>query len=264
MYTRLQKLGLSISHKSAMRRIENMGVNFNAQALEWRDKLSLCLRPKPVAQSEDRQEFPEDPVPHNMTVDKTAKVMIVVGDNLDTRVAPRDMRIDHQVKSLHYFHSYAALNRVEIALSAFKAMEPQCDISSLSASTFLPSALDCEQLRANYIILAARVIVNNIPFFQPLQSCVPEHIHHKFSEQMKQKSVTVSTTAKIFSFTSALHDHSQKVPLGVIPENENSKEGILKIMEELHKLVPKSDKEGKLYVHSICHAVGLYYSTCIC
>ena len=34
---------------------------------------------------------------------------IIVGDNVDKTVSPRDMRVDNQVQSLHYFQSYAAL-----------------------------------------------------------------------------------------------------------------------------------------------------------
>lgn len=31
----------------------------------------------------------------------------LVGDNIDKSVKPREMRIDHQTHSLHYFHTYA-------------------------------------------------------------------------------------------------------------------------------------------------------------
>ena len=40
-------------------------------------------------------------------------VYIIVGDNIDKRVNPRTMRIDNQVRSLHYFHAFAALSRVD-------------------------------------------------------------------------------------------------------------------------------------------------------
>ena len=37
----------------------------------------------------------------------------LVGDNIDKVVKPRHMRIDHQAKSLHYFHSYAVKDRID-------------------------------------------------------------------------------------------------------------------------------------------------------
>ncbi len=40
--------------------------------------------------------------------------------------------------------------------------------------------------------------------------------------------------------------NTMQVPLGVIPENENTREGILKIMIELQKLVPNT--EGTIMV----------------
>ena len=40
-------------------------------------------------------------------------VCIIVGDNIDKRVAPQLMRLDNQVHSLHYFHAFAALSCVE-------------------------------------------------------------------------------------------------------------------------------------------------------
>ena len=32
----------------------------------------------------------------------------VVGDNIDKCIVPQNMRVEHQVQSLHYFHAYPA------------------------------------------------------------------------------------------------------------------------------------------------------------
>lgn len=37
---------------------------------------------------------------------------IIVGDNLDKTVKPRHTSSDHQSQSLHYFHSYVAMDRI--------------------------------------------------------------------------------------------------------------------------------------------------------
>lgn len=117
----------------------------------------------------------------------------LVGDNLDKQVAPRDMRIDHQVKSIHHFHYYGAFNRVEVT-EDFQCSpnESQADIKSLPVSTFLPSASDCAALKANYAVLVERILVEDIPCFQHLKTHVTKHIDHQYSEQMKEQSVTVS------------------------------------------------------------------------
>lgn len=39
---------------------------------------------------------------------------IIVGDNIDKNVTTQDMRVGNQVKSLHYFHSYAVQDRVKL------------------------------------------------------------------------------------------------------------------------------------------------------
>ena len=39
----------------------------------------------------------------------------LVGDNIDKNVKPREMRSDHQTRSLHYFHTYAVRDRVDMS-----------------------------------------------------------------------------------------------------------------------------------------------------
>ena len=95
---------------------------------------------------------------------------LLVGDNLDKNITPRDMWVDNQVKSIHYFHSYAVHDHIDH--SQVSNDSPECDILSLPVTTFIPSVDDCVSLRANYIVLAARVIVDKLPHFSNLQQCV--------------------------------------------------------------------------------------------
>ena len=39
----------------------------------------------------------------------------IVFDNIDKNVAPRFMRNEHQIRSLHYFHSYAVKDRLDFS-----------------------------------------------------------------------------------------------------------------------------------------------------
>lgn len=187
MYTRLQTLGICVSHKSALRSIKAMGVNFDAEVINWRDTIGSFLFTSPDGNSSGHTtaDTPEK--------SQAPSGYIIVGDNIDKNVAPRDMRVDHQVKSLHHFHSYAALNRVHISSHLWKlSSDAQHDINSIPVSTFLPSVSDCVAFKSNYTILAARIIADDIPFFQHLRKCVPNHILHQHSEEMKKQSVTVS------------------------------------------------------------------------
>lgn len=101
------------------------------------------------------------------------------------------MTAENQRQSLHYFHSYGALDRVDF--SDLAADEPLGDISALPTSAYLPNALDCAQLCDNYSVLLARVLVDEVPYFKKMFSnCVDRHIPHKYSSQMAGKSTTVS------------------------------------------------------------------------
>lgn len=65
-------------------------------------------------------------------------------------------------------------------------------INNLPASAILPTVDDCLRIRNNYIILAARVIAQNLSHFLFLQKCVVQYISHKFSKETAKKSVIVS------------------------------------------------------------------------
>ena len=109
---------------------------------------------------------------------------------MDKTISPRYMRSDHQRQSIHYFHMYAALDRVNaVDLPADHLVG---DISTTPLSAFLPSPADCKVLRANYAVLLGRIVVKKLAFFKVFEDCVVNHITHKHSDVMKQKSVIVS------------------------------------------------------------------------
>ena len=167
VYTRLAKLGVCVSHVASTRLMKILSGDYNSQVLEWKDA-------------------------HQTEVQAQAQY-ILVGDNVDKNIAPRDMRVDNQVKSLHYFHSYATYDRVDS--SHLSSEGTVGDIVSLPLSEFVPSLEDCAALRKDYIILAARVITDKLPYFQCLKKCVPKHIQHPYSKEMAKSSTVVSVTA---------------------------------------------------------------------
>ncbi len=164
MYTRLNKLGVSVSHSTTLATVRKLGIDHDSQVVQWKNVSD-----------------------HSQNVQPS---YIIVGDNLDKNVKPRDMRIDHQVKSMHWFHSYAVSDRVEIGDLCGDGHIG--DVTTLPISAVLPTVTDCVQMRKHYICLTARLIVQNLPYFAPLQKCVPAHIPHRYSEEMAKKSVIVS------------------------------------------------------------------------
>eukprot|EP00731_Ephydatia_muelleri_P005283 Em0002g1459a len=51
----------------------------------------------------------------------------LVGDNVDKTIGPRDMRLNNQSKSLHFFHVYAVKDRVDVPLGVLLKNENKLD-----------------------------------------------------------------------------------------------------------------------------------------
>lgn len=104
------------------------------------------------------------------------------------------MRADkYHNKSLHYFHSFAVANRID--LSEFSDVKPSTCMNTPSkrAVQLLPTKEDDIVLRSNFINLVSRVLVENIPFFKAtFDGVVTQHIQHKYSSEMAMKSHVVS------------------------------------------------------------------------
>ena len=103
--------------------------------------------------------------------------------------------MDKQTESVHYFNSFAALDRVSLD----RLPNESCiqSVESLPLSTFLPDVSDCNALRSNYAILLGRLLVKKLKFFSVFKKCLPDHIPHMYSQQMSEKSVLVSTDNKM-------------------------------------------------------------------
>ena len=115
----------------------------------------------------------------------------IVGDNIDKEVKPRNMRSDYQAWSLHYFHFYAVKDRVNLDNCEDKPSAP--DISSVDLEVLLPSDNDESTIRRNMGIFIACTLKKHIPFFPEYGKGVERHIRHRFTEEMSQESIVVST-----------------------------------------------------------------------
>eukprot|EP00731_Ephydatia_muelleri_P004086 Em0002g262a len=142
----------------------------------------------------------------------------LVGDNIDKNVKPRDMRINSQTSSLHYFHAYAVKDRI-----SFKHLSADATIifpQDIDFNVFYPSVEDNFQLVSNFETLVTRMFVQHIPGLQSLSAMANHHIEHQYSKNMALKS--------------------EVVPLGVLLKNENVLKDMVDILDELHKYVPRT------------------------
>ena len=112
----------------------------------------------------------------------------LVGDNIDREVRPRDMRSDYQTRSLHYFHTYAVKDRVDLSSISDLAV---CHETCINIEAILPSIADMKEIRKNIGVLFARVLKKYMPFFNQYGKGVEKHIRHQFSSEMSKKSEVV-------------------------------------------------------------------------
>ena len=122
------------------------------------------------------------------------------GDNIDKTVRPRYMHSDKRNQSLHYFHSYAVQNRVNVSNLSDSPVNITLSPERM-ATSILPSIEDDSKLKCNMAVLVSRVLASHMKFFNfSFADAVKWHIEHQFSEEMSQKSVVVSM--QIFSGSS--------------------------------------------------------------
>ena len=117
-------------------------------------------------------------------------------DNLDKTVKPRFMRIDRQACSLHFFNSFAVLDRIDLSsfsgiciqytlsfiMTCFIGFMPAVD-TEVDIEEILPSHDIHASLMHNMTILVSRILVKNLSFFKlHFEDVVENHIKHKYTK----------------------------------------------------------------------------------
>ena len=212
-------MGVCLSYTATIIAVKRMGINHDKLVLDWTKSISGSASELQAvmeknscdnmagenadestgvndddnaSENTDGNESDIEVIPHagddcNLSTDRA---IIIIGDNWDKNVKPRDMRENNQVKSLHHFHSVATVSRIETLHMDDK--KPLGNVKDIPISDFLPSSEDCNTLCDNYVILIARVITENFKYFSYFRDCVPKHILHEYSSQMAQKTTAVS------------------------------------------------------------------------
>ena len=89
---------------------------------------------------------------------------------------------------LHMYSILVARTRVPINLPQTGEVAP---IKSIPWNLFLPSSDDLQKVENNLVVLVSRLITTHNKCLLPLAKYVPEHIKHKYSDAMAQKSDVV-------------------------------------------------------------------------
>lgn len=97
---------------------------------------------------------------------------------------------------------------------------PQADLTKLPLTEFLVSDAENNTLKRNMSVLLLRAICHKLLFLGSYKKYVPSHINHQYSKEMSQKTECVN--------------------LGIIPENSNTSEGMMHILENLHQYIDET------------------------
>jgi hypothetical protein len=110
----------------------------------------------------------------------------VVLDNIDMKLEGSDITSDNQHKDIHWCNHNAVIDRVNP--TGFPDQQPIADIAQVDNNLFLPTLEDHNALMNDFIVLVARVFVENYDSFVIFKDVVADHIKHTYSEKMKMKT----------------------------------------------------------------------------
>lgn len=114
---------------------------------------------------------------------------VLVGDNIDRSVNARHQTMESRNRSLHYFNSYAVLDRCDF--SHLPEFQSPTDRSSYDMNCLLPSDDDFEAILLHFSVLVGRMLTTYIPGFEKYK-LLSSPIKHKYSTEMKRKSDVVN------------------------------------------------------------------------
>ena len=116
---------------------------------------------------------------------------VIAFDNIDLELKVKNMTMTiPKKKNIHWVNHKMFINRVH--RNSLPCNGPRCDLSEVSNSNFLPSIKDQKRQRFNYIVLVSRILTQYFDAFGPLMDVCVQHIPHKYSKEMREKSTKVT------------------------------------------------------------------------
>ena len=73
---------------------------------------------------------------------------------------------------------------------------PIAHLRTLPNTAFLPSADDVQTLRADVLQVVCLILLENVPAFSAFKGIIAEHFTHRYSEEMKKKTLVNAETNK--------------------------------------------------------------------
>lgn len=251
----MNHLGVSVSPNSIIKTLDCVGEDFEKNRVAWNSKIITHLKEELELTSQieqlnneknnlqekldtpgledDNKEFNKELKRVCDECNKEEEKLIsqrgghpptycAVIDNFDLRIEAADMTSDNQTKDIHWCNHSVILDRVSALDSADE--KPIANILDVPNATFVPNVADQCNILKDFIVLVSRVFLEHFSKFQnTFRDVVPQHIPHKYSNEMRKKS--------------------KKENMGIIFKNENKGEDMIDIARYLHNLVPSVGEE---------------------
>ena len=114
---------------------------------------------------------------------------VISFDNLDFQMQRKSMSMQSQNWDFHWVNHQMIENRV--SRTYLNAKERKANLQEVSKLKFLPTLEDQQRQRLNYTILTSRILVDYFDALAPLKDTCIQHIPHKYTNEMSQKSKKV-------------------------------------------------------------------------
>ena len=191
--TILKKLDvLGVDHDSSLKEAKERITKENALLREAEGKFSNVKglhRAHLVCSSLCHQEIKDAKKELEELKAKLHPGFVISFDNIDIFVHRRNMTMESQNLDLHWINHQMVENRVSGSMlsstSPTKSLQDVCNV------TFLPVLEDQQRQRHNYIVLTSRILVEYFDALSALADACIQHIPHKYSQEMTQKTKRV-------------------------------------------------------------------------
>eukprot|EP00794_Sanderia_malayensis_P009643 gene9643-10630_t len=223
---RLQATRITASIPFIHKKLDEFGKNFDEKVMTSVE--TECKRMDKIALAKKTTSIRDQPIPLECKVDLGRKMVF---DNVDFEQRVHHMTEEHQNSLVHWTSFMSIENRVKGC--HLQELQSQGDFLSLENGTFVPNRCEHLKQRSNYIHHASKIAVDYIPCLQPLKETAPRYINHPY---IAETSNATNTT---------FH--------GIIYADENTSDGILRVLKSIQKYVPFADSgEERVYGEQGC------------
>ena len=125
-------------------------------------------------------------VPLRQWIESKAAIKFI-GDDVDVLEGVRDTRSNHLKHLCHMYSVLVAKSRLPPVVATAKPRS----LRSLHTTCFEPTSAHIASIKLNLSIIFCTILCTYIKDFQKLKRLVPQHIYHKYSLKMSERSEVV-------------------------------------------------------------------------